>query len=111
MENNKVSKESKDLVIESVKEIKKIFPEVVSEGKIDFEKLQWILGREIDNKEESYSFSWAGRKNTFRNILVTAKGTLVPYEKESVGFKETKNIFIEGDNLEVLKLMQKSYFG
>ncbi len=110
MENNKVSKESKDLVIENIEEIKKIFPEVVSEGKINFEKLRWILGGEIDSKEESYSFNWAGRKDTFRNIQTTAKGTLVPYEKESINFKETKNIFIEGDNLEVLKLMQKSYF-
>lgn len=111
MKNDKVSKKSKDLVEEGIEEIKSIFPEVVSEGKINFDKLRWILGGEIDNKEESYSFSWAGRKDAFRNIQATAKGTLVPYEKESVSFKETENIFIEGDNLEVLKLMQKSYFG
>ena len=68
MKNNKVSKESKDLVVESIEEIKSIFPEVVSEGKINFEKLKIVLGGEIDNKEESYSFNWAGKKDAFRSI-------------------------------------------
>ena len=110
MKNDKVSKESKDLVIENVEQIKKIFPEVVSEGKINLEKLKSILGQELDSKEDSYTFNWAGRKDAFRSIQATAKGTLVPDEKESINFKQTKNIFIEGDNLEVLKLLQKSYF-
>ena len=110
MKNDKVSKESKDLVEDNIEELKKIFPEVISDGKIDFDKLKLTLGQEIDNKDESYSFNWAGRKDAFRNIQSTAKGTLVPSEKESVNFNETKNVFIEGDNLEVLKLMQKSYF-
>ncbi len=110
MKNDKVSKESKDLVIENVEQIKKMFPEVVSEGKINLEKLKSILGQELDSKEDSYTFNWAGRKDAFRSIQATAKGTLVPDEKESINFKQTKNIFIEGDNLEVLKLLQKSYF-
>lgn len=110
MENDKVSKESKDLLIENVEQIKKIFPEVVQEGKINLEKLKSILGQELDNKEDSYTFNWAGRKDAFRSIQTTAKGTLVPNEKESINFKQTENIFIEGDNLEVLKLLQKSYF-
>ena len=110
MKNNKVSKESKDLLVESIEEIKKIFPEVVSEGKLNFDKLKLALGGEAENKEEIYSFNWAGRKDAFRNIQSTAKGTLVPSEEESVKFKQTENIFIEGDNLEVLKLMQKAYF-
>ncbi len=110
MKNDKVSKESKDLVIENVEQIKKMFPEVVSEGKINLEKLKSILGQELDSKGDSYTFNWAGRKDAFRSIQATAKGTLVPNEKESINFKQTKNIFIEGDNLEVLKLLQKSYF-
>lgn len=109
MKNDKISKESKNLVIENVEQIKKMFPEVVSEGKINFEKLKLILGQELDDKEDSYTFNWAGRKDTFRSIQTTAKGTLVPDEKESINFKRTENIFIEGDNLEVLKLLQKSY--
>ena len=110
MKNDKVSKESEDLVASNVDQIKRLFPEVVSEGKIDFERLKAVLGQELDNKEESYSFNWAGRREAFKNIQSTAKGTLVPDENASIRFKETKNLFIEGDNLEVLKLLQKSYF-
>jgi len=110
MKNDKVAKESKDLVLENVEQIKKMFPEVVSEGKINLEKLKLILGQELDNREDSYTFNWAGRKDAFKSIQSTAKGTLTPSEKESVNFKQTQNIFIEGDNLEVLKLLQRSYF-
>ena len=110
MKNDKISKESKNLIVENAEQIKKMFPEVVSEGKINFERLKLILGQELDDKEDSYTFNWAGRKDTFRNIQTTAKGTLVPDEKESINFKQTENIFIEGDNLEVLKLLQRSYY-
>lgn len=110
MKNDKVSKESEDLVAGNIGWIKRLFPEAVSEGKINFGKLKMALGQELDNKEESYSFNWAGRRDAFKNIQSTAKGTLVPDENASINFKETKNLFIEGDNLEVLKLLQKSYF-
>lgn len=107
---NKVSKESLDISEEKVSELKKIIPEVFTEGKIDFDKLQRSLGKEIDGRDEKYSFNWAGRKETFKNIQTTAKGTLKPAEKESVNWDSTENLFIEGDNLEVLKLLQKAYF-
>lgn len=106
----KVSKESLNISEEKIEELKKVIPEVFTEGKIDFEKLQRTLGNEIDGKDEKYSFNWAGRKETFKNIQTTAKGTLKPAEKESVNWDKTENLFIEGDNLEVLKLLQKAYF-
>ena len=106
----KVSKESLNISEERIEELKKVLPEVFTEGKIDFEKLQRTLGEEINGKDEKYSFNWAGRKETFKNIQTTAKGTLKPAEKESVNFDKTENLFIEGDNLEVLKLLQKAYF-
>jgi len=106
----KVSKESLNISEEKITELKKVIPEVFTEGKIDFEKLQRTLGKEIDGKDEKYSFNWAGRKETFKNIQTTAKGTLKSAEKESVNFDKTENLFIEGDNLEVLKLLQKAYF-
>ena len=106
----KISKESLDLVKERELQLKKIFPEIVSEGKINLDKLKLTLGTEVDNSEESYSFNWAGRKESFKNIQTTAKGTLIPEKKESIKFDNTENIFIEGDNLECLKLLQKSYF-
>ena len=105
-----MSKESKDLITDNIDQIKRLFPEVVSEGKVNLERLKLVLGQELDNKEESYAFNWAGRQEAFKNIQSTAKGTLIPDEKASINFKETNNIFIEGDNLEVLKLLQKAYF-
>lgn len=104
-----VSKESLNLTEENLERLKSIFPEVFSEGKIDFDKLKILLGSEIGENVEKYNFTWAGRGNAFKNIQTTAKGTLVPIEKESVDFDKTENLFIEGDNLEVLKLLQKSY--
>jgi len=106
----KVSKESLGITNEKITELKKVIPEVFTEGKIDFEKLQRTLGKEINGKDEKYSFNWAGRKETFKNIQTTAKGTLKPAEKESINWDSTENLFIEGDNLEVLKLLQKVYF-
>lgn len=105
-----VAKESPDLSDEKKKELKQLFPEVFSEGKIDFDKLKTVLGEEIDTRSEKYSFSWAGRKDAFKAIQTTAKGTLKPAKDESVDWDSTENLFIEGDNLEVLKLLQKSYF-
>jgi adenine-specific DNA-methyltransferase len=106
----KVSKESLKISEEKIEQLKKVIPEVFTEGKIDFEKLQRTLGKEINGKDEKYSFNWAGRKDTFKNIQTTAKGTLKPAEKESVSWDSTENLFIEGDNLEALKLLQKTYF-
>src|SRR3989344_2758608 len=107
---NKVSKESMDIIQEKISELRRLFPEIIAEGKVDFNKLQRTLGEDIDGKEEKYSFNWSGRKESFKNIQITAKGTLIPAEKESINFDKTENLFIEGDNLEVLKLLQKSYF-
>ena len=106
----KISKESQDIIQEKITELKKAFPEVFSEGKIDFEKLKLTLGEEVNGNDEKYSFNWAGRKESFKNLQTTAKGTLIPCKDESIKFDESENLFIEGDNLEVLKLLQKSYF-
>lgn len=107
----KVEKESLNVSELKKSSLMQLFPEVFSEGKIDFERLRHVLGGDIDGREEKYSFTWAGRKEAFRNIQATAKGTLVPDKSESVNFDSTENLFIEGDNLEVLKLLQKAYFG
>ncbi len=107
----KVSKESLDIKEEKISQLKKLFPEAISEGKIDIEKLRISLGDEVDGKDEKYSFNWAGRKDSFKNIQTTAKSTLVQAKDESVNWDKTENLFIEGDNLEVLKLLQKAYFG
>lgn len=82
-----------------------------TEGKIDFEKLRVALGDEVVTDRERYGLSWAGKGEAVRNIQTPSVATLVPDREESVGFDATENIFIEGDNLEVLKLLQKSYHG
>ena len=105
----KVSKETLNLTEENLENLKKLFPPVFSEGKIDFGKLKILLGDEIDERVEKYNFSWAGKSDSFKNIQTTTKGTLISDKEDSVDFDKTKNVFIEGDNLEVLKLLQKSY--
>lgn len=107
---SKVARESQDVVKEKIKLLKKVIPECFSDGVLDFEELRKTLGKTLDSNDEKYTFSWAGRNNTFKAIQAPSKGTLIPDKKESVNFDETENIFIEGDNLEILKLLQKSYF-
>ncbi len=102
---------SPDLLAEQVARLEEIFPEVVTEGKIAFDKLRATLGDEIDTRPERYSFTWAGKRDAIRLLQMPSHATLIPVPKESVNFEETTNVFIEGDNLEVLKLLYKSYFG
>jgi len=103
--------ESKSLDIEAknIEQLKQLFPDVFSEGKVDFEALKAALGDHVEDKEERYNFTWHG-KNKARQIAQTpSTGTLRPCKEESVNWDTTQNLFIEGDNLEVLKLLQKSY--
>jgi adenine-specific DNA-methyltransferase len=109
---NKLTKEdgaSPDLTADTVEKMKGIVPEAFADGRIDFDVLRQVLGDHIDDRDERYSFTWHG-KNRARQIAQTpSTGTLLPCPEESVDWDTTKNIFIEGDNLEVLKLLQKSY--
>ena len=100
-----------DILADKISTLKKYFPESLTEGKIDFDKLKITLGETVESNDERYTLNWAGRTDTFKNIQMQSIGTLVPDKKESINFDDTKNIFIEGENLEVLKLLQKSYFG
>ena len=97
--------------IDKFNQLKQILPEAFSEGKIDWEKLQAVLGENINFANERYVLNWAGKSDAFRVMQQPSTRTLVPMEEESVNFNDTQNIFIEGENLEVLKVLQKSYFG
>lgn len=100
---------SLDITNHNIDQLKQLFPDVFSEGKIDFEALKALLGEAIDDSNERYNFTWHG-KNKARQIAQTpSTGTLRPCKEESVNWDTTENLFIEGDNLEVLKLLQKSY--
>ena len=111
MNSQEVNKESLNIVQEKIFKLRQIVPECFSEGILDIEKLQRMIGSTVDSDNEKYTLNWSGRNKTFETINITAKSTLVPDKTESVNFDETKNVFIEGENLEVLKLLQKSYFG
>jgi adenine-specific DNA-methyltransferase len=91
--------------------LKSDLPEIFSEGKIDCKKLKLTLGEEVDDSNERYGLSWAGKSNCFRVIQEQTTATLKPDKDESVDFNKTQNLFIEGDNLEVLKVLQRSYYG
>lgn len=83
--------------------------EVFNENKIDFDKLQNVLGNYIDTDEEKYRFTWNGKMNALRLSQTPSVGTLRPCKEESRDWDTTQNLYIEGDNLEVLKLLQNSY--
>lgn len=101
---------SKDVLKENISILKEIFPEIVSEDKIDFDKLKLILGEDIEESNERYNFTWPGKTQAIKESQKQSTGTLRPCKEESKNWDTTKNLYIEGDNLEVLKLLQKSYY-
>ena len=101
--------ESLNLAEFNIAKIKEIFPEIVSDGLIDFEKLKLILGEGIEDSNESYRFEWVGKRDCYKLVQTPSMATLNFYEEESLNPDKTENIIIEGDNLEVLKLLQSSY--
>ena len=103
---------SQDIKDEQLQKLKEVFPEAFTEGlKIDWDRLRLILGEAIDAGKERYGMNWPGKTDCFKTIQQPSLATLIPAREESVNFDATENLFIEGDNLEVLKLLQKSYLG
>ena len=102
---------SLNITEEKINQLKEILPEAFTENKIDWEKLKAALGDDIEFKNERYVLNWAGKSDAFRALQTPSTDTLVPCKDESVNFDSTGNVFIEGENLEVLKVLQKSYFG
>lgn len=100
---------SMDIVNDNIEKLKELFPEVFSEGKIDFSKLEEELGSFKTDENERYNFTWNGKSEAKKIALTPSTGTLRPCKAESKNWDTTQNLYIEGDNLEVLKLLQKSY--
>lgn len=101
---------SADILQSKMGELQKLFPEIFSENKIDWEKMRVFFDERIEFNDERYMLNWAGKSNAFRVLQQPTTDTLMPEKNESVNFDETGNIFIEGENLTVLKILQKSYF-
>lgn len=110
IDNNEM-KDSQTPQQERLNILKQLMPEIFDEGQIDFEKLKATLGENITFSNERYVLNWAGKSDAFRVMQCPSSATLVPCKEESVDFDTTQNIFIEGENMEVLKVLQKSYFG
>ena len=102
---------SPDLVEENIAQLKALFPEAFTEGKVDFEVLRQLLGGAVDEREEKYGLNWHGKRCARQLALTPSTGTLRPCPEDSVDWETTQNLMIEGDCLEVLKLLQKSYAG
>lgn len=101
--------QSPDFVKENIELLKSLFPTIVKEGKIDWSELQALLSNEIETEDEYYRLTWAGKSMARKEANKPSTATLRPNKADSKDWDTTQNIFIEGDNLEVLKLLQKSY--
>ncbi|MXW45345.1 MAG: site-specific DNA-methyltransferase [Gammaproteobacteria bacterium] len=102
---------SADIVTENLEQLKALFPQAFTDGKVDFQVLRQILGDAVDDSEEKYGLNWHGKRRARQLSLTPSTGTLRPCPEDSVDWETTQNLMIEGDNLEVLKLLQKSYAG
>ena len=100
---------SANIVADNIELLKQLFPTIVKEDNIDLNELKALLGETVEEKEEYYRFTWAGKNQARLEANKPTTATLRPNKKDSKDWDTTNNIFIEGDNLEVLKLLQKSY--
>ena len=103
--------QSVNIVGENLEKLKALFPEAFTEGKVDFDVLRQILGDAVEDSDEKYGLNWHGKRRARQLALTPSAGTLRPCPEDSVDWDSTQNLMIEGDNLEVLKLLQKSYAG
>lgn len=102
---------SADIPLQNAEALRAIFPEAFTEGQIDFDVLRQLLGDAVDEKPEKYGLNWHGKRSARQLALTPSVGTLRPSVDDSREWETTRNLMIEGDNLEVLKLLQKSYSG
>lgn len=102
---------SGDLVRLNIARLKALFPEIVTDGKVDFDVLRELLGDAVEDGEERYGLKWKGKRRARAFALTPSLGTLRPAAADSVDWDATKNIVIEGDNMEALKLLRRSYSG
>ena len=108
--SNQIDGFSMNIEQTNLDKLRSVFPECVSEGKLDIDKLLSLCGEYIDNDFEKYKFEWKGKADCLRLAQKRSTGTLRPCPEESVDWDTTQNLYIEGDNLEVLKLLQTAYY-
>lgn len=106
---DKLEGTSLDITKMNIEKLKELFPNVVTEGKIDFDVLKAVLGEEVDDSKEKYQFTWKGKGKSIKIAQSPSSATLRPDKESSKDWNTTENLYIEGDNLEVLKQLQKTY--
>lgn len=111
LEANDPETQSADVVADNLAQLQSVFPEAFSEGKVQFDVIKQLLGAAVDETDEKYGLNWHGKRRARQIALTPSTGTLRPCPDESIDWGATQNLMIEGDNLEVLKLLQKSYAG
>ena len=102
---------SRDIVADNLERLQALFPEAFAEGKVDFALLRQLLGDALDEGEEKFGLNWHGKRRARQLALTPSTGTLRPCPEDSVDWDTAQSLMIEGDNLEVLKLLQRSYTG
>lgn len=108
---NDAETRSADVLADNIQRLRTLFPEAFTEGGIDFDVLKQLLGGAVEEREEKYGLNWHGKRRARQAALAPSLGTLRPCPQDSIEWDTTQNLMIEGDNLEVLKLLQKSYSG
>lgn len=108
---NEIEKKSFDIDQDRVEKLKELFPNIVSDGKVDWKALKLLLGENVTEEDERYRFTWNGKSKAIRETSIPTSSTLRPNKESSKNWDDTENLYIEGDNLEVLKVLQNSYNG
>ena len=108
---SRVTALSPDIIPPRVEKLREFFPEACAEDGLDFDKLRQALGDFVDDAPERYSFSWAGKRDAIRLLQMPTRATLLPVPDQSLDWDTTANLFIEGENLEALKLLLRPYYG
>ena len=103
--------ESLNIQKDSLDKLQQLFPELFSESELDWEKLKSTFSNDINFANERYVLNWAGKADAFKCLQIPTTATLKPAPEESINFETSQNVFIEGENLEVLKVLQKAYYG
>ena len=108
---NKVPETTPDFTTEAASKLAELFPEVVADGKINLDTLKSLLDIDVEDARERFGLTWPGKRDAIRAAQTPTTATLMPDKENSVDWETTQNVFIEGDNLEVLKVLQKHYYG
>ena len=111
MADEQIDGKSLNIGEDNIQRLKELFPQIFTEGKVDFNRLKDLLGEDVNTAQEYYTLNWAGKSEARREIQKQTTATLIPERDKSIDFDTTQNIFIEGENLETLRVLQKSYFG